>query len=243
MISLGQRDVERHRDQDANDRGPARLDVLAWTRRPLRLRSSLRHARPRRVRRRAPGPLRPRYRDARAPSTKPTRRVHQFDSHAVVRTPTLSPVRPSRRWCRAMTDVETQDRYIALLLRSGEPEEHAAGAVIFTEGDPADRMYVVQSGSVALSIGDRVVETVAPGGLFGEIAVIDREPRSGVRRSRDRHGARRDRQAPILVPRAGDAVLRRDRDARDGEPAPARDGTSILIRRSLLRSLRTVLGF
>ena len=84
-----------------------------------------------------------------------------------------------------MTDVETQDRYIALLLRSGEPEEHAAGAVIFTEGDPADRMYVVQSGSVALSIGDRVVETVTPGGLFGEIAVIDREPRSGVRGRRD----------------------------------------------------------
>ena len=78
-----------------------------------------------------------------------------------------------------MTDVETQDRYIALLLRSGEPEEHAAGAVIFSEGDPADRMYVVQSGSVALSIGDRVVETVTPGGLFGEIAVIDREARSG----------------------------------------------------------------
>jgi CRP/FNR family transcriptional regulator, cyclic AMP receptor protein len=78
-----------------------------------------------------------------------------------------------------MTDVETQDRYLALLLRSGEPEEHAAGSVVFSEGDPADRMYVVQSGSVALSIGERVVETVAPGGLFGEIAVIDREPRSG----------------------------------------------------------------
>ena len=54
-----------------------------------------------------------------------------------------------------MTDVETQDRYIALLLRSGEPEEYAAGSVVFSEGDPADRMYVVQSGSVALSIGDR----------------------------------------------------------------------------------------
>ena len=31
-----------------------------------------------------------------------------------------------------MTDVDTQDRYIALLLRSGEPEEHAAGTVIFS---------------------------------------------------------------------------------------------------------------
>ncbi len=78
-----------------------------------------------------------------------------------------------------MTDVETQDRYVALLLRSGEPEEYAAGSVVFSEGDPADRMYVVQTGSVALSIGGRLVETVVPGGLFGEIAVIDREPWSG----------------------------------------------------------------
>jgi CRP-like cAMP-binding protein len=78
-----------------------------------------------------------------------------------------------------MSDVDTQDRYIGLLLRSGEPEEYAAGTVIFNEGDPADRMYVVQAGSVALSIGERVVETVTAGGLFGELAVIDREPRSG----------------------------------------------------------------
>jgi CRP-like cAMP-binding protein len=78
-----------------------------------------------------------------------------------------------------MSEVDIQDKYIGLLLRSGEPEEYAAGSVVFNEGDPADRMYVVQSGTVALSIGDRVVETVAAGGLFGEIAVIDREPRSG----------------------------------------------------------------
>ena len=39
-------------------------------------------------------------------------------------------------------------------------------------------MYVVRDGSVTLSIGDQVVETVGPGGLFGEMAVIDREPRS-----------------------------------------------------------------
>ena len=36
-----------------------------------------------------------------------------------------------------------------------------------------------RAGSITLSIGDRVVEVVGPGGLFGEIAVIDREPRSG----------------------------------------------------------------
>ena len=74
---------------------------------------------------------------------------------------------------------DVQERYIGLLQRSGEPEEFAAGTTVFSEGDPADRMYLVTGGSVSLSIGGRVVETVEPGGLFGEMAVIEREPRSG----------------------------------------------------------------
>ena len=77
-----------------------------------------------------------------------------------------------------MTDVDIQERYVALLQRSGDSEEHAAGETLFTAGDPADRMYVVSSGSVTLSIDGRHLETLGPGGLFGEMAVIDREPRS-----------------------------------------------------------------
>jgi CRP-like cAMP-binding protein len=77
-----------------------------------------------------------------------------------------------------MSDVDIQDRYIALLQKSGEAEEHPAGEVVFSEGDPADRMYIVTDGTVALSIGDTVVEVLGPGGLFGEMAVIDRVPRS-----------------------------------------------------------------
>ena len=78
-----------------------------------------------------------------------------------------------------MSEADVQERYIGLLQRSGESEEFAAGSTIFTQGDPADRMYVVSSGSVTLSIDGRVLETVGPGGLFGEMAVIEREPRSG----------------------------------------------------------------
>ena len=74
---------------------------------------------------------------------------------------------------------DVQERYIGLLQRSGESEEFAAGTTVFIEGDPADRMYLVTSGNVSLSISGRVVETVGPGGLFGEMAVIEREPRSG----------------------------------------------------------------
>ena len=49
---------------------------------------------------------------------------------------------------------------------------------MFEEGDPGDRLYVVKSGSVALSAHGALLETVGVGGLFGEMAVIDREPRS-----------------------------------------------------------------
>ncbi len=78
-----------------------------------------------------------------------------------------------------MSEADVQERYIGLLQRSGESEEYPAGATVFAQGDPAEHMYVVSSGSVTLSIDGRVVETLGPGGLFGEMAVIEREPRSG----------------------------------------------------------------
>jgi CRP-like cAMP-binding protein len=78
-----------------------------------------------------------------------------------------------------VSETDVQERYIGLLQRSGESEDYAAGATIFSQGDPADRMYVVSSGSVVLSIDGRLIETLGPGGMFGEMAVIEREPRSG----------------------------------------------------------------
>ncbi len=77
-----------------------------------------------------------------------------------------------------MTEPAVQDKYLELLRRGGETESFAAGATIFSEGDPADRMYVVDSGSVSLVTGDTVLEVVGPGAIFGELAVIDRSPRS-----------------------------------------------------------------
>ena len=71
-----------------------------------------------------------------------------------------------------------QEQYVELLCRNGEPETHPAGELIFREGDPADRMYLVNSGSISLRVGEHVVETVGPGGLFGEMAMIDRQARS-----------------------------------------------------------------
>lgn len=54
----------------------------------------------------------------------------------------------------------------------------AAGDVIFREDEAGDCMYVVRAGEVDIRRGGKVVEKVGPGGLFGEMSLIDGSPRS-----------------------------------------------------------------
>src|SRR5215510_129538 len=53
-----------------------------------------------------------------------------------------------------------------------------AGDVIFAEGDVGDHMFAVLEGDVEIRKGDRVLETVGAGGVFGELALIDDSVRS-----------------------------------------------------------------
>jgi CRP-like cAMP-binding protein len=55
---------------------------------------------------------------------------------------------------------------------------YKAGEVVLTEGDPAKEMFVVRSGKVAIKVHGETVEEVGPGGMFGEMALIDHSPRS-----------------------------------------------------------------
>jgi CRP/FNR family transcriptional regulator, cyclic AMP receptor protein len=61
---------------------------------------------------------------------------------------------------------------------TGEARSFSAGQEVFQEGDPAAELFVVREGSVELRRGDRLLETVTKGGVFGEMALIDTEPRS-----------------------------------------------------------------
>jgi signal transduction histidine kinase len=59
----------------------------------------------------------------------------------------------------------------------------AAGQPIFKEGDPGDGMYIVKTGQVQISAlletGERqILSQVSPGDVFGEMAVLDNQPRS-----------------------------------------------------------------
>ena len=53
-----------------------------------------------------------------------------------------------------------------------------AGAVLFVEGDPGDTMFAVAEGQIDLTRNGAVIEKVGPGGILGEMALIDSAPRS-----------------------------------------------------------------
>jgi CRP/FNR family cyclic AMP-dependent transcriptional regulator len=61
-------------------------------------------------------------------------------------------------------------------------EKFQDGQVIFEEGSNGDWIYVVDEGEVEISkkVGGRrmVIETLNEGDVFGEMAYIDKEPRS-----------------------------------------------------------------
>lgn len=77
-----------------------------------------------------------------------------------------------------MPGVTSTDHYYELLAHGRAARTFAPGEVIFAQGDPGESLFVVREGSVELKAGDTVVETVAAPGLFGEMALIEDEPRS-----------------------------------------------------------------
>jgi len=58
------------------------------------------------------------------------------------------------------------------------PQHCPLNKVIMKEGEPGVFMYVVLSGRVAISIKSKIVEWVGPGGIFGEMALVDQSPRA-----------------------------------------------------------------
>ena len=66
-----------------------------------------------------------------------------------------------------------------LLAGAGAPTRtYKAGDVIFSEGDPAEELFVVKSGNVEIRLGNRLLDTLPERSIFGEMALIDHGPRS-----------------------------------------------------------------
>jgi CRP-like cAMP-binding protein len=71
------------------------------------------------------------------------------------------------------------------LANAGFPvAQFAPGDVIFAEGDPGDKMYVIRSGEVEILLDGRVLEVLTSGGIFGEMALIDGAARAATARAK-----------------------------------------------------------
>ena len=73
---------------------------------------------------------------------------------------------------------ETGVDFGLLAQRTDDARSFKAGEEIFRQGDPAQELFVVETGRVELRVGDKIVHTVSPHEIFGEMALIDGRPRS-----------------------------------------------------------------
>ena len=63
---------------------------------------------------------------------------------------------------------------LQIVVGRGLPEKQiGAGDTLFLKGDTAGAMYVVQTGMIEVLMYGRVLERLGPGGIVGEMALID----------------------------------------------------------------------
>ena len=91
---------------------------------------------------------------------------------------------------------------IEQLARGLEPVSLPAGRIVFSQGDPADRYYVIEDG-VADVVGDgQLVARLGPGDGFGEIALLRRVSRTATVRAATNlrlHTLTSDRFLPVVT--------------------------------------------
>ena len=56
--------------------------------------------------------------------------------------------------------------------------EYAPQQTVFKEGDQGDAMYLIVDGRVKIFVGERNLAELGTGQCFGEMAILDSEPRS-----------------------------------------------------------------
>lgn len=72
----------------------------------------------------------------------------------------------------------TPDNVLADVADLLEEVDLAENAPAFKKGDPGDSLYVILDGRVRVHDGDRLLNTLGERDVFGEMALLDPEPRS-----------------------------------------------------------------
>ncbi len=75
---------------------------------------------------------------------------------------------------------------LVTLVGHAEEVELAANTIVVREGEPGDALYIVMEGALRVYRGSETVAELGPGESFGELAIIDGEPRQATVRTHKR---------------------------------------------------------
>ena len=81
-----------------------------------------------------------------------------------------------------LSDVEFfegfSDEDLRRVVELGDEVEVPAGAVVVDQGDPGASCFVIVSGTASVYVRGEYVASSGPGSMVGEIALVDRRPRT-----------------------------------------------------------------
>ena len=78
---------------------------------------------------------------------------------------------------------QLSDHELDLVRAVATEKTYPKNAVVLTEGEAGDSLYMIQAGKVKVFIGDEegreiILKILGPGSFFGEMSMIDKQPRS-----------------------------------------------------------------
>src|SRR5690242_569975 len=99
-------------------------------------------------------------------------------------TPKRAPIGERTQTLKAVPFfTQLSDRELDVIRAVASEKNYPKNAVVLTEGEMGDSLYMIQSGKVKVFIGDEdgreiILKILGPGMFFGEMSMIDKQPRS-----------------------------------------------------------------